>query len=358
MLILGIESSCDETAAAVVRDGREIVSSVISSQIDSHRPFGGVVPELASREHLEKIEFVVDKALSDSGVGLEEVDGIAVTQGPGLIGSLLVGVCYAKSLAFGSDIPLVGVNHIEGHVYSVVFENPTIEYPAMALIVSGGHTNLFWIPEEGQYKVISRTRDDAAGEAFDKVAKMLGLGYPGGPIVERIAARGDSNAVRFTKAKISDGRPDFSFSGLKTAVSRYVRENEIEPLANGEVPSKTIADLAASFQKAVVSSLVGTLEKQAEELQPKTLIVAGGVACNLALRDEATHAANRLGIPVYFPSKHLSTDNAAMIAAAGYRRLAGGESATTDISADITMRLQNLQNEDDALRKSRVRYKL
>ena len=341
-----------------MRDGREILSSVISSQIDSHRPFGGVVPELASREHLEKIELVVDKALADSGVSLRDIDGIAVTQGPGLIGSLLVGVCYAKSLAFGREIPLVGVNHIEGHVYSVVFENPTIEYPAMALIVSGGHTNLFWIPEEGQYKVISRTRDDAAGEAFDKVAKMLGLGYPGGPIVERIAAEGDPKAVKFTKAKISDGRPDFSFSGLKTAVSRYVRENKIAPISNGEPPSRTIADLAASFQKAVVSSLVGTMEKQSEELGPRTLIVAGGVACNQALRDEASKAASRLGIPVYFPSRHLSTDNAAMIAAAGYRRLARGESSPTDISADITMRLQNLQNEDDALRKSRVRYKL
>lgn len=358
VLTLGIESSCDETAAAVVRDGKEILSSVISSQIDSHRPFGGVVPELASREHLEKIEFVVDKALSDSGVSIRDIGGIAVTQGPGLIGSLLVGVCYAKSLAFAGEIPLVGVNHIEGHVYSVVFENPAIEYPAMALIVSGGHTNLFWIPEEGQYKVISRTRDDAAGEAFDKVAKMLGLGYPGGPVVERIAANGDRNAVRFTKAKISDGRPDFSFSGLKTAVSRYLRENEIVPLANDEAPSKAISDLAASFQQAVVSALVGTMEKQAEELRPNTLIVAGGVACNLALRDEAAQAAKRIGIPVYFPSKHLSTDNAAMIAAAGYRRLARGESSPTDISADITLRLQNLQNEDDLLRKSRVRYKL
>ena len=358
LLILGIESSCDETAAAVVRDGREILSSVISSQIDSHRPFGGVVPELASREHLEKIEFVVEKALTDANVNLGEIGGIAVTQGPGLIGSLLVGVCYAKSLAFARDIPLVGVNHIEGHVYSVVFENPAIEYPAMALIVSGGHTNLFWIPEKGQYKVVSRTRDDAAGEAFDKVAKMLGLGYPGGPIIEKIAADGDSNAVRFTKAKISDGRPDFSFSGLKTAVSRYIRENEIVPTTDGDKPSMAVADLAASFQKAVVSSLVGTMEKQSAELRPKTLIVAGGVACNQALRDEASRAAERLGIPVYFPSKHLSTDNAAMIAAAGAHRLALGESAPTSISADITMRLQNLQNEDEELRKSRVRYKL
>jgi N6-L-threonylcarbamoyladenine synthase len=358
VLVLGIESSCDETAASVVRDGREILSSIISSQIDSHRPFGGVVPELASREHLEKIEFVVEKALTDARVTVADINGIAVTQGPGLIGSLLVGVCYAKSLAYARGIPLVGVNHIEGHVYSVVFENPAIEYPAIALIVSGGHTNLFWIPEEGQYKVISRTRDDAAGEAFDKVAKMLGLGYPGGPIIERIAAAGDPNAVKFTKAKISDGRPDFSFSGLKTAVSRYVRETEIPPIANGEKPSKSVADLAASFQKAVVTSLVGTMEKQSLELRPKTLIVAGGVACNLSLRNAASEAALRLRIPVYFPSKHLSTDNAAMIAAAGSRRLMKGETAPADMSADISMRLQNLENEDEALRRSRVRYKL
>ena len=358
VLILGIESSCDETAAAVVLDGREILSSVISSQIDSHRPYGGVVPELASREHLEKIEFVVDKALGDAEVSLDDINGIAVTQGPGLVGSLLVGVCYAKSLAFARRIPLVGVNHIEGHVYSVVFENPPIKYPAMALIVSGGHTNLFWIPVEGQYKVVSRTRDDAAGEAFDKVAKMLGLGYPGGPVIESIAKEGDSDAVKFTKAKISDGRPDFSFSGLKTAVSRYIRENDIVPVRNGGTASEAIANLAASFQKAVVTSLVGTMEKQAAELAPRTLIVAGGVACNQALRREAIGAGERLGIPVYFPSRHLSTDNAAMIAAAGFRRLVKGETAPLNISADITMRLQNLENEDGALKRSRVRYKL
>ena len=351
MLILGIESSCDETAAAIVRNGREILSSIISSQIESHKPFGGVVPELASREHLEKIEYVVDKALNDSGVALNEIDGIAVTQGPGLIGSLLVGVSYAKALAFGLEVPIVGVNHIEGHVYSVAFENPNVEYPAMALIVSGGHTNLFWIPEEGQYKVVSRTRDDAAGEAFDKVAKMLGLGYPGGPIIERIASGGNDRAVKFTRAKISDGRPDFSFSGLKTAVSRHIRENPI-------VGDEPVRDLAASFQKAVVEALVSTMEKQAIELRPRTLIVAGGVACNLKLREVAEAAASRLGVPIYFPSKHLSTDNAAMIAAAGFRRLRNGENGSLRFSADVSMRLQNVESPDAELRRSRVRYKL
>jgi N6-L-threonylcarbamoyladenine synthase len=232
VLILGIESSCDETAAAVVRDGREILSSVIASQIELHRPFGGVVPELASREHLEKIGPVVDFALENATIDITDIDAIAVTRGPGLIGALLVGVSYAKSLAYGLDVPLIGVNHIEGHVFSVVFENPEIEFPALALIVSGGHTNLFHVPEPGKYRIVSRTRDDAAGEAFDKVAKMLGLGYPGGPVIDELAAKGDSLKVKFTTPKISDGRPDFSFSGLKTAVARYVRENAIEPVAS------------------------------------------------------------------------------------------------------------------------------
>ncbi|MFN6964191.1 MAG: tRNA (adenosine(37)-N6)-threonylcarbamoyltransferase complex transferase subunit TsaD [Pyrinomonadaceae bacterium] len=358
MLVLGIESSCDETAAAVVRDGREILSSVISSQIELHRPFGGVVPELASREHLEKIEPVIAQALDEARVELEEIDAVAVTQGPGLIGSLLVGVCYAKALAFALDVPLVGVNHIEGHFYSVAFDNPPITFPAMALIVSGGHTNIFFVPEEGRYEIVSRTRDDAAGEAFDKIAKMLGLGYPGGPIIERLAREGDAKAVRFSKAKISDGRLDMSFSGLKTAVSRYVRENGIEPLRPGDEPTPAIKDLAASFQASVVDSLVGTMEKLARQRRPQTLIVAGGVACNLALRSAAEAAAGRLGVPVYFPSKHLSTDNAAMIAAAGHAHLARGERASLDMTADITLRLQNIDNGDPAGTGKKLRYRV
>jgi len=281
-----------------------------------------------------------------------------VTQGPGLIGSLLVGVCYAKALAFGLGKPIIGVNHIEGHVYSVAFENPQVEYPALALIVSGGHTNLFFVPEEGQYKLVSRTRDDAAGEAFDKVAKMLGLGYPGGPMIEKLAREGDARKAKFTLPKISDGRPDFSFSGLKTAGARFIREHKVEPVSNGGEPTQAIKDVAAGFQATVVRSLIGTVEKMAANLHPRTLIVAGGVACNGALIAAAKRAGERLKIPVYFPSKHLSTDNAAMIAAAGYFHLKRRESADLGMTADITMRLQNIDNDDAGLKKRKVRYRL
>jgi N6-L-threonylcarbamoyladenine synthase len=359
MLILGIESSCDETAAAVVKNGNRILSSIISSQIELHKPFGGVVPELASREHLEKIEPVIGEALEKAGVSFNDLDAVAVTQGPGLIGALLIGVCYGKALAWSLDIPCVGVNHIEGHFFSVAFENPPIEFPALALIVSGGHTNLFFVPEAGKYQVVSRTRDDAAGEAFDKVSKMLGLGYPGGPVIEKISKQGDPTKVKLPIAKISDGRPDFSFSGLKTAVSRYVRENEITPLqAETDEPTQEIKDLAASFQATVVKSLVKTMGKLTAELQPKTLIVAGGVACNGALREAVSELGAEFDLPVYFPSKHLSTDNAAMIAAAGFYHLQNGERAGLEMTADVTMRLQNFENEDAELKRKKVRYRL
>ncbi|MCU0239753.1 MAG: tRNA (adenosine(37)-N6)-threonylcarbamoyltransferase complex transferase subunit TsaD [Pyrinomonadaceae bacterium] len=357
MLILGIESSCDETAASVVRNGREMLSSVISSQIELHKPFGGVFPELASREHLNKIDEVVNEAIERANVDLNDIDAIAVTQGPGLIGSLLVGVSYAKALAFGLNKPIIGVNHIEGHVYSVNFDNPEVIYPAFALIVSGGHSNLFFVPEEGKYKIIARTRDDAAGEAFDKVSKMLGLGYPGGPIIEKIAKDGDELKVKFTMPKISDGKPDFSFSGLKTAVSKYVRENEIKPVENNEI-SQEIKDLCASFQFTAIKILTKSIEKLADEYQPKTLIVAGGVACNEALRNACKIIAEKLKIPVYFPSKHLSTDNAAMIAAAGHFHLKRGEFSDLTMSADTTIRLQNFEKEDIDLRTKKVKYRL
>src|SRR5919199_621075 len=297
MLVLGIESSCDETAAAIVRDGHEMVSSVISSQIEIHKRFGGVVPELASREHLDKIVPVVEEAFARAQVGKEQIDGIAVTSGPGLVGSLLVGVSYAKAMAFALDKPIVGVNHIEGHIYSVVFENPPIEYPAFALVVSGGHTNLFLVPEPGKYKVLARTRDDAAGEAYDKVAKMLGLGYPGGPIIERLAREGDPRAVRFQVPRMGDGLPDFSFSGLKTAVSKHVRETGLQPVPAREKPPPADKNFAASFQSVVIRSLVGTTERLAAEHRPRTLIVAGGVACNMALRGASAAARRKLGLP-------------------------------------------------------------
>jgi N6-L-threonylcarbamoyladenine synthase len=361
MLVLGIETSCDETAAALVRDGREIVSSVIASQIETHKAFGGVVPELASREHLDKIVPIVEEAFASAKVEMKELDGIAVTTGPGLVGSLLVGVSYAKAMAFALDKPLVGVNHIEGHIYSVAFENPPVEYPALALIVSGGHSNIFYIPEPCKYKVVARTRDDAAGEAFDKVAKMLGLGYPGGPIIERLAREGNPRAVKFAVPRMGDGLPDFSFSGLKTAVTKHVRETGLKPVGNGEAPSQGIKDLAASFQSVVVRSLVGTMERVAEDYcarELRTLIVAGGVACNGALKAASGDAAARLGIPVYFPSPHLSTDNAAMIAAAGSVRLRTGQCDGLDLNADVTMRLQNLDLEDEARKRAGARYRL
>jgi N6-L-threonylcarbamoyladenine synthase len=340
MLVLGIESSCDETAAAVVENGRVIRSNIVASQVQTHAPFGGVVPELASREHLDRIAPVVIGALETAGVSLDQIDGIAVTQGPGLIGSLLVGISYAKSLAMVTQRPIVGVNHIEGHIYSVVFENPPVEYPAIALIVSGGHTTLFMIPEEGRYAVLGRTRDDAAGEAYDKVAKLLGLGYPGGPVIDRLARSGHPPAAElvFTLPRMDSSNLDFSFSGLKTAVLRYVREHRIEPSVNGE-PDQRVIDLVASFQDKVIRSLLVRLRAAVRRHHPRTIILAGGVACNSALRAEVN--AEDFGAPVYYPSPILTTDNAAMIAAAGYRRLARGENHGLEFTARASMKLEN-----------------
>lgn len=362
MLILGIESSCDETAAAVIEDGVKVRSNVIASQISTHQKYGGVVPELASREHLEKISGVVSEALAAAGVTFQDINGIAVTQGPGLVGSLLVGVNYAKGVAFATGKPFVGVNHIEGHVYSVAFEYPPPEYPALALVVSGGHTNLFLIPEPEKYKLVGRTRDDAAGEAFDKVSKLIGLGYPGGPVIDRLAQRGNKRAIIFPLAEIKSKETntlslDFSFSGLKTAVLRYVREHNIEPVTDPTNPSDQILDLCASFQNAVVRALVRSLRKAAEQHQPKTIILAGGVACNSELRATVKQLADELNVPVYIPSPIYTTDNAAMIAAAGYPKLLRGECAGWEMSADVSLRLQNVDVEDAKLRK-KARYRL
>lgn len=341
MLVLGIESSCDETAAAVIEDGRSIKSNIIASQVETHAPFGGVVPELASREHLDRIVPVVNSALSEAGVSVDRIDGIAVTKGPGLIGALLVGINFAKSLAYVAGKPIVGVNHIEGHIYSVAFENPPVEYPAIALIVSGGHTTLFLIPEEGKYAALGRTRDDAAGEAYDKVAKLLGLGYPGGPIIDRLAASGTPSAADlvFTLPRMNTPNLDFSFSGLKTAVLRFVRENGIEPVTSEGEPDQVVKDLAASFQDKVVRSLLSRLKEGVRRHRPRTIILAGGVACNRELRARVT--SEDLGAPVYFPSPKLTTDNAAMIAASGYPKLARGENDGMDFTASASLRIDN-----------------
>ena len=357
MLILGIESSCDETAASVVEDGVRVRSNVIASQIAIHRKYGGVVPEIASREHLEKIDEVVMAALDDAGVTIAGIDGIAVTQGPGLVGSLLVGINYAKGLAYAGGKPIVGVNHIEGHIYSTALEFPAPEYPALALVVSGGHTNLFLIPEPERYKLVGRTRDDAAGEAFDKVSKLIGLGYPGGPVLDRLARLGNKRAIVFPLAEIKDPdhRLDFSFSGLKTAVLRYVRENDIPPVEDPDTASPAILDLCASFQNAVVRALVRSLRRAAEFYAPRTIMLAGGVACNSELRASVAELASELKIPVYIPSPIYTTDNAAMIAAAGYPKLLRGESASWQMSAEVGWRIQNVDVEQV---QKKVRYRL
>jgi N6-L-threonylcarbamoyladenine synthase len=344
MLILGIETSCDETAAAVVEDGRVLRSNIVATQFATHRPYGGIVPELASREHLKNIVPIVAEALEVAGVGFPEIDGIAVTHGPGLIGSLLVGLCYAKSVAFAHRKPFIGINHHEGHLVSVVFENPPVCYPSVGLVVSGGDTSLVWMPEPEQSRLLGHTRDDAAGEAFDKVAKLLGLGYPGGPVIDRLARRGDPEAIKFTIPKMNNGRIDFSFSGLKTAVLRYVRDHDVQPVADLENPPQQVLDLVASFQDTVVRTLLSRLKKALDQHDAETIILVGGVACNSQLRHEARRLAESLHLPLYYPSPALTTDNGAMIAAAAYPKLMRGEHSGFELTADPSLRLGNLQS--------------
>ena len=344
MLILGIESSCDETSSAVVEDGRRILSNLISSQVDVHRPYGGVVPELASRQHLAHIGPVVAGALEEADVDLAAIDAVAVTQGPGLIGSLLVGLCFGKAIAYARGIPLLAVDHLEGHIRAAYMERPESEpipHPVVSLVVSGGHTGLYLMREEAHYELLGKTRDDAAGEAYDKVARRLGLGYPGGPIVDRLAGHGDSRAIPLPVAKISDGSDDFSFSGLKTAVLRVIRERGIEPLAEGEDPMdrRDLLDLAAGFQKAVVDALVTMTKRVSQRVKARGILVSGGVAANSGLRSEFGRLGSKLGVPVVFPSILLSTDNAAMIAAAGYLKYLRKEFAGLDLSAEVELRL-------------------
>jgi N6-L-threonylcarbamoyladenine synthase len=397
--ILGIETSCDETAAAVVSDGERLLANVVSSQIATHQPYGGVVPEIASREHLRAIVPVVRQALAESGKTYESIDAIAVTQGPGLAGALLVGISYAKALAFALEKPLITVNHLEGHIHAVLLEekqkgNFQIDFPLLALVVSGGHTHLFLANHKEQvlanhkeqvlaeqkeqvlaeqhdriwtYANIGRTRDDAAGEAYDKVAKLLGLGYPGGPIIDALAKHGNPRAVKFGPSQIKHdnrGTPkdkqtpyDFSFSGIKTAVLRYVElEGMRDAIAarqkalagvgkpTGEIvreycDQKTL-DLVASFQRSVVDDLVRKTLQAAQEREARTLFVTGGVAANSELREKFTLEAAKTGLPVYFPSRKLSTDNAAMIATAAFPKFWAGDFAKEDFSAEASLALR------------------
>jgi N6-L-threonylcarbamoyladenine synthase len=373
-LILGIESSCDETAAAVVRDGERLLSNVVSSQIATHIPYGGVVPELASREHLRAIVPVVRQAVAEASTSLSEIDAIAVTQGPGLAGSLLVGITYAKALAFALAKPLIAVNHLEGHIHAVLLEqrqqeSESLPLPALALVVSGGHTHLYIVNRSGRdwsYRNVGRTLDDAAGEAFDKVAKLLALSYPGGPIIEKLAVHGNPRAIPLPLSQIkvrqkegeSSSSPthDFSFSGIKTAVLRFVekhamkdsietRRRAIEAIPN-PAPEDFLAhldpltlDLIASFQEAVVQDLVRKTMRAAEELEVQSLIVTGGVASNGRLRVEFEQRTTQEGLRVLFPSRSLSTDNAAMIAAAAYPKLLQQQFADSRFSAEASLRL-------------------
>ena len=351
-LTLGIETSCDETAAAVLEDGRRIRSSVVASQDALHAPYGGIVPEMASRRHVEAIWPVTQEALTKAGVTLAEIDGIAATTGPGLIGSLLVGLCFGKALAFARNIPLVGVNHLEGHLYAALLDHEGLSFPFTGLVASGGHTHLYLATAPGVYRLLGRTRDDAAGEAFDKVAKFLGLGYPGGPLVEEWARKGDPDAVRFPRSVPPRGSYDFSFSGLKTAVVNYVKGigcrvqgiggAALQPSAFSLQPvldPALVADICAGFQEAVVDVLVRVSLAAAKGSASRRLVLAGGVACNGRLRSKLAERAVEEGIQVYYPKPSLCTDNAVMIAAAGYPRLLRGERALLSLNADADLAL-------------------
>jgi N6-L-threonylcarbamoyladenine synthase len=351
MKILGIETSCDETAAAVVEETGDVAkpwtigSNVIASQVPIHREWGGVVPELASRQHIRDICGVVERALGEAAATWTDLGAIAVTQGPGLVGSLLIGVSFAKAAAAATGLPLVAVHHLAGHIESLVLQNGEMPLPAVVLVVSGGHTSLYAIDRPGRYELVSRTRDDAAGEAYDKVAKLLGLGYPGGPVIDRLAKTGNDRAVPLPTTRLTHadrnapqlkGDLDFSFSGLKTAVLRYVRDREA---AGGSIDEKEIADIAASFQRIVVNALIDRLFDAARRYQAKSIGIAGGVSANSRLRAELEEHGRLREIPTFLPSLQLSTDNAAMIAAAGLRKFRAGILAPLDLNADAALTL-------------------
>ncbi|HIW21193.1 MAG TPA: tRNA (adenosine(37)-N6)-threonylcarbamoyltransferase complex transferase subunit TsaD [Candidatus Dorea intestinavium] len=333
ILILGIESSCDETAAAVIKNGRTVLSNVISSQIDLHTLYGGVVPEIASRKHVERINQVIEGALKEAQVTLEEIDAIGVTYGPGLVGALLVGVAEAKAIAFALNKPLVGVHHIEGHIAANFIEHKELEPPFFSLVVSGGHTHLVKVTDYGEFEIIGRTRDDAAGEAFDKVARAIGLGYPGGPKIDKVSKEGNPHAIEFPRASITDAPFDFSFSGVKSSVLNYLNGQKMK----GEEFNQ--ADVAASFQKAVVDVLVDHTMLAAKEYQMKSIAIAGGVASNSSLRKAMKEACDKAGITLYYPSPIYCTDNAAMIGVAAYYEYLKGTRSGWDLNAVPNLKL-------------------
>jgi N6-L-threonylcarbamoyladenine synthase len=359
MRILGIETSCDETSAAVVEETGDAAkpwvarSNIVASQIPIHREWGGVVPELASRQHIRDICGVVERALADAGSTWSDLGAVAVTQGPGLVGSLLVGISFAKAAAAAANLPLVAVHHLAGHIESLVLQNGELPLPAVVLVVSGGHTSLYLIERVGEYQLLSRTRDDAAGEAYDKVAKLLGLGYPGGPVIDRLAQQGNDRAVALPTTRLTHadrnapelkGDLDFSFSGLKTAVLRYVRAREIAIPANQKdsrplFTEREIADVAASFQRVVVTVLIERLFTAARRFGAKSVGIAGGVSANSRLRAELEDYGRKREMPTFLPSLQLSTDNAAMIAAAGLRKFRAGVIASLDVNADAALAL-------------------
>lgn len=333
--ILAIESSCDETAAAVVKNGREVLSNIISSQIDIHTLYGGVVPEIASRKHMEKINQVIEEALKEAGCTLDDIDAIGVTYGPGLVGALLVGVSAAKAISFASGIPLVGVHHIEGHISANYIENTDLEPPFVCVVVSGGHTHLVIVNDYGKYEVIGKTRDDAAGEAFDKVARAIGLGYPGGPKIDRVAKEGNPKAIEFPRAKIDGSEYDFSFSGLKSAVLNYINGCKMK---NEEINT---ADVAASFQQSVVDVIVERAVGATKKLGMDKLAIAGGVASNSAIRKALMDECEKEGIRFYSPSPGLCTDNAAMIGSAAYYEYINGVRGGWDLNAVPNLKLES-----------------
>lgn len=325
--ILAIESSCDETAAAVVKNGREVLSNVISSQIELHKLFGGVVPEIASRKHIEKINPVIREALDEAGMTLDEIDAIGVTYGPGLVGALLVGVAEAKAISYAKNIPLVGVHHIEGHISANYIENKDLEPPFLGMVVSGGHTHLVMVEDYGKYEILAKTRDDAAGEAFDKVARAIGLGYPGGPKIDKLAKEGNPKAITFPRAHVADAPLDFSFSGLKSSVLNYINSCEMK---HQEINR---ADVAASFQAAVVDAIVNHTIEAAKTYHMDKVALAGGVASNSALREAMRERCEKEGLKFYYPSPILCTDNAAMIGCAAYYEYLAGTRHGLDLNA-------------------------